>query len=67
VPHSSLQLFHQKLRDGVLEERLLPLEENLVSTLVHIAEKEKMREEEGVLLQLQTMILDCFHRANYLL
>ncbi len=64
VPHSSLQLFHQKLRDRVLEERLLPLEENLVSTLVHIAEKEKMREEEEVLLQLQTMILDCFRRAS---
>ena len=67
VPHSSLQLFHQKLRDRVLEERLLPLEENLVSTLVYIAEKEKMREEKEVLLQLQTMILNCFHRANYLL
>lgn len=65
VPHSSLQLFHQKLREGKLGERLLPLEENLISTLVDIAEREMMLEEKEVLLQLKTMILDCFRRANH--
>ena len=65
VPHSSLQLFYQKFKDRQLEERLLPLEENLVSTLVRIAEKEEMREERDVLIQLQVKILNCFHRAIY--